>query len=67
MAEQEKPVRRLIALKIIKPGMGSGQVVARFEQERQVLAMMDHPNIAKVFDGGPALSGVQAAKVRAQA
>jgi serine/threonine protein kinase/predicted negative regulator of RcsB-dependent stress response len=52
VAEQQKPVRRRVALKIIKPGMDSRQVVARFEAERQALAMMDHPNIAKVFDGG---------------
>jgi serine/threonine protein kinase/tetratricopeptide (TPR) repeat protein len=52
VAEQEKPVRRRVALKIIKPGMDSRQVIARFEQERQALAMMDHPNIAKVFDAG---------------
>jgi serine/threonine protein kinase len=52
VAEQEKPVRRRVALKIIKPGMDSKQVIARFEQERQALAMMDHPNIAKVLDAG---------------
>jgi serine/threonine protein kinase len=52
MAEQEKPVRRRVALKIIKPGMDSQQVIARFEAERQALAMMDHPNIARVFDAG---------------
>jgi serine/threonine-protein kinase len=52
VAEQQHPVRRRVALKIIKPGMDSRQVVARFESERQALAMMDHPNIAKVFDGG---------------
>jgi serine/threonine protein kinase len=52
MAEQEHPVRRRVALKIIKPGMDSGQVIARFEAERQALAMMDHPNIAKVLDAG---------------
>ncbi len=52
VAEQERPVRRLVALKIIKPGMDTREVVARFEQERQALAMMDHPNIAKVFDAG---------------
>jgi serine/threonine protein kinase len=52
MAEQSQPVRRLVALKIIKPGMDSAQVIARFEAERQALAMMDHPNIAKVFDAG---------------
>ncbi|HEX7653708.1 MAG TPA: serine/threonine-protein kinase, partial [Verrucomicrobiae bacterium] len=52
MAEQEEPVRRRVALKIIKPGMDSKLVVARFEAERQALALMDHPNIAKVFDAG---------------
>jgi WD40 repeat protein len=52
MAEQTEPVRRMVALKIIKPGMDSSQVIARFEAERQALAMMDHPNIAKVFDAG---------------
>ena len=46
MAEQERPVRRRVALKIIKPGMDTAQVVARFEAERQALALMDHPNIA---------------------
>jgi WD40 repeat protein len=57
MAEQTEPVRRKVALKILKPGMDSRQVVARFEAERQALAMMDHPNIAKVFDGGATASG----------
>jgi serine/threonine protein kinase/tetratricopeptide (TPR) repeat protein/WD40 repeat protein len=52
MAEQEQPVRRRVALKIIKPGMDSRQVIARFEAERQALAMMDHVNIAKVLDAG---------------
>ena len=52
MAEQEQPVRRRVALKIIKLGMDTKEVIARFEQERQALAMMDHPNIAKVFDAG---------------
>jgi serine/threonine protein kinase len=52
MADQEQPVRRRVALKIIKPGMDSRQVVARFQAERQALAMMDHQNIAKVFDAG---------------
>ena len=46
MAEQQQPVRRRVALKIIKPGMDSGQVIARFEAERQALALMDHSNIA---------------------
>ncbi len=57
MAEQSKPMRRRVALKIIKPGMDTKQVVARFEAERQALALMDHPNIAKVFDGGTTDSG----------
>jgi serine/threonine protein kinase/Tfp pilus assembly protein PilF len=52
LAEQEQPVRRRVALKIIKPGMDTRQVIARFEAERQALAMMDHPNIAKVLDAG---------------
>src|SRR5262249_16062223 len=52
LAEQTEPVMRKMALKIIKPGMDSAQVVARFEQERQALALMDHPNIAKVLDAG---------------
>ena len=57
LAEQEHPVRRTVALKIIKLGMDTGQVVARFEAERQALAMMDHPNIAKVFDAGATETG----------
>jgi len=57
MAEQTEPVERRVALKIIKPGMDSRQVVARFEAERQALAMMDHPNIAKVLDAGTTESG----------
>src|SRR5262249_869039 len=52
LAEQTRPVRRQVALKLIKPGMDTRQVVARFEAERQALALMDHPNIAKVHDGG---------------
>ncbi|MCL4178136.1 MAG: protein kinase [Verrucomicrobia bacterium] len=52
LAEQEEPVRRQVALKIIKLGMDTRQVIARFEAERQALAVMDHPNIAKVLDGG---------------
>ncbi len=52
MAEQEQPVRRRVALKIIKLGMDTKEVIARFEQERQALALMEHPNIAKVFDAG---------------
>jgi serine/threonine protein kinase/tetratricopeptide (TPR) repeat protein len=58
MAEQEKPVRRRVALKVIKPGMDSALVVARFEAERQALALMDHTHIAKVFDGGTTDSGL---------
>ena len=57
MAEQTEPVRRRVALKIIKPGMYSHQVIARFEAERQALAMMDHQNIAKVLDAGSTDSG----------
>ncbi len=57
MAEQEQPVRRKVALKIIKLGMDTRQVIARFEQERQALAMMDHPNIAKVLDAGATDAG----------
>jgi len=52
MAEQQEPVRRRVALKIIKLGMDTRSVIARFEAERQALALMDHPNIAKVFDAG---------------
>ena len=52
MAQQTEPVQRLVALKLIKPGMDSKQVLARFEAERQALALMDHTNIAKVFDAG---------------
>ena len=57
MAEQREPVRRKVALKIIKPGMDTREVIARFQAERQALAMMDHPNIAKVFDAGETESG----------
>src|SRR5690349_11731917 len=57
MAEQERPVRRRVALKIIKPGMDTKSVIARFEAERQALALMDHPNIAKIFDAGTTESG----------
>src|SRR4051812_44073358 len=57
LAEQERPVRRRVALKIIKLGMDTRQVVARFEQERQALAVLDHPNIAKVFDAGATETG----------
>ncbi|TWU33365.1 WD40 repeat domain-containing serine/threonine protein kinase [Novipirellula artificiosorum] len=57
LAEQSHPIQRNVALKIIKPGMDTREVVARFEAERQVLALMDHPNISKVFDGGATSSG----------
>ncbi|MDB6055580.1 MAG: pknB 19 [Verrucomicrobiales bacterium] len=57
MAEQERPVRRRIALKVIKLGMDTRSVIARFEAERQALAMMDHPNIAKVLDAGTTEKG----------
>jgi len=57
MAEQKEPVRRRIALKIIKPGMDTKNVIARFEAERQALALMNHPNIAKVFDAGATDAG----------
>jgi serine/threonine protein kinase/tetratricopeptide (TPR) repeat protein len=57
MAEQTEPVHRKVALKIIKPGMDSRQVIARFEAERQALALMDHPNIAKVYDAGTTEGG----------
>ena len=53
MAEQTAPVRRTVALKLIKAGLDSRQVLARFEAERQALALMDHQNIARVFDAGP--------------
>ncbi len=57
LAEQDRPVRRRVALKVIKPGMDTEQVVARFQAERQALAIMDHPHIAKVFDAGVTDSG----------
>src|SRR5262249_46182110 len=57
MAEQTEPVRRKVALKILKPGMDTRQVVVRFEAERQALAIMDHPNIARVLDGGQTRNG----------
>src|SRR4051794_27253432 len=57
MAEQEQPVRRKVALKIIKAGMDTAQVIARFEAERQALALMNHPHIAKVLDAGTTGSG----------
>src|SRR5262249_6233868 len=57
MAEQTAPVRRVVALKVIKAGMDSRQVLARFGAERQALALMDHPNIAKVLDAGATAQG----------
>ncbi|MCI0656467.1 MAG: serine/threonine protein kinase, partial [Acidobacteria bacterium] len=57
LAEQEKPVRRLVAIKVIQPQVNSREVLARFEAERQALAMLDHPNIAKVFDAGRSEAG----------
>jgi serine/threonine protein kinase/WD40 repeat protein len=57
VAEQEQPVRRKVALKIIKPGMDSKDVIARFEAERQALALMDHPNVSRVLDAGTTSSG----------
>jgi non-specific serine/threonine protein kinase/serine/threonine-protein kinase len=56
-AQQTHPIRREVALKVIKPGMDTKQVIARFESERQALALMDHPNIARVFDAGASESG----------
>jgi serine/threonine protein kinase/tetratricopeptide (TPR) repeat protein len=58
MAQQTEPVKRLVALKLIKPGMDSGQIIARFEAERQALALMDHPNIARVLDAGTTTTGL---------
>jgi pentatricopeptide repeat protein len=57
LAEQHKPIRRRVALKVIKPGMDSKEVLARFEAERQALALLDHPNIAKVLDAGATSAG----------
>src|SRR6185503_20038830 len=57
MAQQTEPVKRLVALKLIKARMDSKQVIARFEAERQALALMDHPNIARVLDGGTTPAG----------
>jgi tetratricopeptide (TPR) repeat protein/serine/threonine protein kinase len=57
MAEQHEPLRRKVALKVLKPGMDTGQVLARFEAERQALALMDHPNIARVLDAGQSSGG----------
>ncbi len=58
LAEQDKPVRRRVGLKVIKPGMDTKQVIARFEAERQALAMLEHPNIAPVFDAGTTEAGL---------
>ena len=57
VAEQREPVKRRVALKIIKLGMDTKQVIARFEAERQALALMDHPNIAKVLEAGATDTG----------
>ena len=57
LAEQEQPLRRRVALKLIKLGMDTRGVIARFEAERQALALMDHPNVARVFDGGATEQG----------
>ena len=57
MAEQTRPIERKVALKLIKPGLDTRQVINRFDAERQALALMDHPNIAKVFDAGSTESG----------
>ena len=57
VADHTEPVRRKVALKVIKPGMDTKQVIARFEGERQALALMDHPNIAKVLDAGSTATG----------
>ena len=57
MALQKEPVRRKVALKIIKPGMDTREVIARFSAEKQALAIMDHPNVAKVHDAGTTESG----------
>jgi len=57
LAEQEEPIRRRVALKVIKPGMDSKRVIARFEAERQALALLDHPNIAHVYDAGTTETG----------
>ena len=57
LAEQERPIKRRVALKVIKPGMDSRAVIARFETERQALALLEHPNIAHVYDAGTTESG----------
>ena len=63
LAEQEEPVRRRVAIKVIKLGMDTKSVIARFEAERQALAMMDHSNIAKVLDAGATEAGRSQCKV----
>ena len=57
VAKQTEPIKRKVAIKLIKTGMDSKAVLARFEQERQALALMDHPNIARIFDGGITSAG----------
>src|SRR5215467_594596 len=57
LAEQREPIRRRVALKVVKLGMDTAQVLARFDNERQALAMMDHPNIARIFDAGATAKG----------
>src|SRR5262249_52917784 len=57
LAEQKEPVRRRVALKLIRAGMNTRELIARFESERQTLALMDHPSIAKVFDAGSTIQG----------
>src|SRR5215216_5283718 len=57
LAEQREPIRRRVALKVVKLGMDTSQVLARFDNERQALAMMDHPNIAQIFDAGATSKG----------
>src|SRR5262249_47875834 len=52
MAEQTRPIERRVAVKVIRPGLDTGRIIARFQAERQALALMDHPNIARVLDGG---------------
>ncbi len=56
-AEQKQPLRRKVALKVIKPGMDSAAIIARFDVEREALALMDHPNIARVYDAGTTEQG----------
>jgi serine/threonine protein kinase len=57
MAEQQEPVRRLVAVKLIRAGLDNSQAVARFDAERQALALMNHPNIAQILDGGTTADG----------